>query len=163
MTEQLERQIIGLIAADRLDIPISSMSGKLKRMKPKLASAINLTGYKGNFQGERAYARVEVEEGTKARGMADAITKFAEQYPQHGKILQGMVAEQRVTREPHLYFGMNSGCRLTSGDYMQVMTGLGFTEARAEVMYQELMGTSRKISQSRDEERSILVGKAAKE
>ena len=38
--ETLERQIIQLIATDRIDIPISSMSGKLKRRKPKLAEAV---------------------------------------------------------------------------------------------------------------------------
>lgn len=54
---------------------------------------------------------------------------------------------------------MNEGCRLTSEDYMKVMTGLGFSEARAEGMYQELMTVSRKISRARDgEERSILAG-----
>ena len=36
MTEQIERQIIELIATDRIDIPVSSMSGKLKRKKPSL-------------------------------------------------------------------------------------------------------------------------------
>ena len=39
MTEQLERQFIEIVAMDRIDRPISSMSGKLKRQKPKLAKA----------------------------------------------------------------------------------------------------------------------------
>lgn len=35
-----ERQLIELIATDRIEMPISSMSGKLKRQKPKLAQAV---------------------------------------------------------------------------------------------------------------------------
>ena len=37
-----EKQLIELIATDRIDKPISSMSGKLKRAKPKLAKALEL-------------------------------------------------------------------------------------------------------------------------
>jgi hypothetical protein len=158
MTEQLEREIIALVAMDRIGIPIKSMAGKVDRQKPKLAENIDLSDYKGRFQGNRTYARLEVHEGQKAKGMRAAIDEFSEKYPRHGKILEGMISEQRVTREPTLYFGMNEGCRLTSADYMEVMTNLGFSEARAETMYQELMDASRKISNSRDEERRILVG-----
>ena len=49
MTENLEGQIIEILATDRIDVPISSMSGKLKRAKPKLAKAVNLGEYEGNF------------------------------------------------------------------------------------------------------------------
>ena len=45
------------------------MSGKLKRQKPKIAKAINLEAFGGNFSGERAYARVEQEDKMKARGI----------------------------------------------------------------------------------------------
>jgi len=158
MTEQLERQLIKLIATDRIEIPISSMSGKLKRQKPKIAGAVDLGNYDGNFRGERVYARVQDEQGTKARGMSEAISVFCERYPQHGKVLQGLVAEKRVSREPTLYFGMNEGCRLTEGDYMGVMTSMGFTENTAQRLYPELMDISRKLSRKRDEERNILVG-----
>ena len=158
MTEQLERQVIQLIATDRLDVPISSMSGKLKRAKPKLAKEIDLSDYTGHFNGERTFAYVKDEEGTKARGMTEAIQIFCEKHPQYGTELRGLIAEQRITREPHLYFGMQEGRRLTSGDYMDVMLNLGFSEAKAEAMYQELMDASRKISKARKEERSILVG-----
>jgi len=155
-TETLERQIIGLIAADRIDIPISSMSGKLKRMKPKLAGAIQLPGT--GYSGERVYARVETDDVTeKARTMREAIDEFVGQYPRHGKILNGLIEETRAAKETNLYFGINSGCRLTSEDYMGVMRTLGFSEQRAEAMYQELMAVSRNMSRKRQEERSILV------
>jgi len=158
MTETLERQIIELIATDRIDVPISSMSGKLKRQKPKMAQLVDLSEYDGNFEGNRVHARVEEEDRMKARGMSDAIDEFAEQYPRHGEILRGMIAEQRVVRESHLYFGVNPGCKLTADDYLGVMQNLGFSEATARSLYPELMDVSRKISRKRDEERSVLIG-----
>lgn len=156
MNEQLERQVIGLVAADRIFIPISSMDSKLKKMRKTAAQAISLPGNK--YSGERVSAHVVDEEGRKARGMSEAIDIFCGKHPQYGKELRGLIAEQRTVTEPTLYFGMNPGCRLTSADYMQVMTSLGFSEAKAESMYGELMDASRKISRARDEERSILVG-----
>ena len=156
MTNELERSVIDLIAADRLDIPISSMSGKLKRMKPKLASIVDLP--KKNFSGERVYAFIRDEEGRKARGMKDAIALFSMEFPKYGEILQGMISEERVFKEPTMYFGVNEGCRLTAVDYLTVLDNLGFTEARARALYIPLMETSRGISRKRLEKRSILVG-----
>ena len=157
----VERQVLQLIATDRIDVPISGMSGKLKRAKPKLAKAVDLSGYNGKFQGDRCYARVEVEDRMKARGMSDAIAEFEQQYERHGKILRGMIKEQRAVREEHLSFGMYEGCRLTSADYMQVMTDLGFSEATSDRLYPELMEVSRNLSRRKkraDEERSVLIG-----
>lgn len=159
--ETLERQIIKLVAIDRIGIPVKSMAGKIDRQKPKIAGAIELPG--NNYFGERVYARVTDEEGSKARGMSGAIDVFCDRHPQYGKELKGLIAEQRIIREPTMYFGMLPNCRLTTQDYMDVMTGLGFSEAKAESMYTELMDASRKISKPRDEERSILVGKFAGE
>ena len=53
---ETETKLLELIAMDRIEIPISSMSGKLKRQKPKLAGEIDLQG-KAKYQGERCYAR----------------------------------------------------------------------------------------------------------
>lgn len=157
MTEQLERQVIELIATDRIDIPISSMSGKLKRQKPKLAQAIQLPG--ARFQGERVYARVKVDDVTeKARTMREAVDTFAEQYPRHGKILNGLIEETRQAKETNLYFGVQEGCRLTADDYMGVMTSLGLTEVTARNLYPDLMNISRNLARKRDEERSTLIG-----
>ena len=67
--------------------------------------------------------------------------------------------DKRITKkETYLYFGMHDGRRLTSEDYMGVMRGLGFSECRAEGLYQELMEVSRNLSKQRGEERSILIG-----
>ena len=157
MTEEIERQIIEIIATDRIDIPISSISGKLKRKKPKLAKILDLSEYEEDFIGERAYARIEEIDRDKARGVKEGIAKFEKNFPKYGKILKGYIEEQRKFREKYLYFGMNTGCRLTSTDYMGVMKNLGFTEATAERLYPELIGISRKMSRKRDEERSIMT------
>ena len=146
-----------MIATDRTDIPISSMSGKLKRMKPKMAVAIDFEGC-SSYQGERVYARIEHEEKEKARGMREGVDEFAKKFPQYGKILNGIIEEKRVERETHLYFGVQEGRRLTADDYMGVMRDLGFTESTARSLYPELMDISRNLSRQRNEERSILIG-----
>ena len=154
MANETEKGLIELVAMDRIEIPISSMSGKLKRQKPKFAADL---GIDGTFEGERAYARVETSGKMKARGMREGIKVFAEEYPRHAKILDGMIEHEREKRETHLYFGMNEDCRITSDDYMGVMKNLGFSETRAREFYPELMNVSRNLSKKRDEERSVLI------
>ncbi len=152
---QLESQLLELVATDRIYIPISSMDGKLKRTRAKLARGIVLPG--NAYDGERVYARTCTEDVMKARGMRDAIDVFESQYPRHGAILRGLIAEQRQERESHIYFGMKEGCKMTADDYLGVMQNLGFTEKAAREMYPEIMNASRSISRKRDEERSIML------
>ncbi len=154
----LERQVIELIATDRLYIPISSMGGKLDRRRPKLGKAIDLTEYENNFVGERVYARIEENNVMKARGLKEGIDVFSEKYPRHGKILRGYIEEERQKREINLYFGVNENRKLTADDYMDVMKNMGFTEATSRRLYPELIETSRNLSKKRDEERSVLIG-----
>jgi len=158
MTKDIERQVIELIATDRIDIPISSMSGKLKRSKPKLAKALGLsTG--DYFEGERVYARVVSEDTMKARGMREGIDKFSQEFPRYGKILNGYIEEQRANSETHVYFGVNLGVKLTQSDYLGVMENLGFTETVARNLYPALIDISRKLNKARNgEERSVLIG-----
>lgn len=153
-----EKQVLQLIATDRLDIPVSSMSGKLKRAKPKIASTVSIEAYGGNFSGTRVYARLEEVDKQKARGMSAGIAEFKERYPAYGEKLQTLIDEERTSRERHLYFGMNEGRRITTTDYLSVMESLGFSPAVAETMYEALIDASRKISKARtDEERSVLI------
>lgn len=157
--EGLERQVIQLIATDRIEVPISSLSGKLKRRKPKLAQEIQLPD-SSKYNGERVYARLQTDDEMKARTMKEAIAEFANQYPSHGKVLQGIIAEKRLQKEEHLYFGVNEGCRLTQEDYMGVMKDLGFGEVTAKGLYGELIDVSRNLAKKRgNPERSVLVGK----
>lgn len=159
MKEQLEQKIVELIAWDRLDKPISSLSGKMKRKKPKLASEIDFPGKKNYFNNERVYARYEEVDNQKARGMREGVELFKERYPKQGEILEGLIKEKRVKREKHVYFGTVDDSRLTSEDYMNVMKDLGFTEYAAYNIYPELMKVSRKLQRARkDSERSVLIG-----
>ena len=92
MKETLEQQVISLIAMDRLHIPISSMSGKLKRRQPKQAKSIKL---EKSYSGERVYARVEEEDLNKARGVKEGIKMFEEQFPKYASILKGFIEANR--------------------------------------------------------------------
>jgi hypothetical protein len=158
MTNDIERQVIELIATDRIDVPISSMSGKLKRAKPKLARALGLSPG-DSFEGERVYASVAREDTMKARGMREGIEQFKENHPRYGKILDGYIEEERANSETHVYFGLYDGCRLTQQDYLTVMQDLGFSEGSARALYAPLMEASRNLTKKRNgEERSVLIG-----
>lgn len=159
INETLERQVIELVAADRFDIPVSSLSGKLKRMKPKLAKDIVVPC--GYFQGQRVYARIEDEDCMKARGMKEGIEEFEKRHPEYGTELRSLIEEKRMEKEKHLYFGMQPGCRLTADDYLGVMSSLKFTDAQAKDLYKTLIDVSRNIAGKRQEkERSVLIGEA---
>ena len=153
----IEQGLIRLIATDRIEIPISSMSGKLKRQKPVIAREV-ADEFNQRYSGERAYGRVVSDNKMKARGMSDGIEAFSKDYPQYGVILQQYIDFERSKKETHLYFGMKEGCRITADDYRQVITDLGFTPKMSEELYPALMDVSRKLSRQRGEERSILVG-----
>ena len=154
---QIEGQLVELVATDRIEIPISSMSGKLKRQKPALAKEV-ADGLSGRYSGERVYARVVSDDKMKARGMREGVDAFSRDYPVYGALLHGYIEGQRAMSETHLYFGVKDGCRITADDYREVMANLGFTPAMAEQLYPALMDVSRKLSRQRGEERSILVG-----
>lgn len=154
-----ESQIVKLIATDRLHMPVSSFSGKLKRRQPKLAKALGLV-VSEPFDGDRVYARVETDDSVmKARGVKAGIEKFEQEHPRWAKVLSGYIAEERANSETHVYFGMHEGRRLTQTDYVGVMTDLGLSETSAMALYQPLMEVSRKLSKSRAQgERSVLIG-----
>jgi len=157
--ENIETQLIELIATDRIHKPISSMSGKLKRNQPKIARGIDLREFDFNFEGDRTYARVEFKDVMKARGMRDGVEIFSARFPVYGEILNDLIEEQRESRETHLCYDMHEGRRLTSADYMGVMKSLGFSDSTSESLYPELMDISYKLARKRGEtERRILIG-----
>jgi len=163
--QDMERTVIQLIATDRIDIPISSMAGKLKRTKPKIAQSLGLEPGE-SYQGDRVYVECDARDRMKARGMKAGIEKFGQEFPRHRKILEGYIEEQRALSETHVVFGVNPECRLTADDYTQVMSDLGFSETTARNLYPELMEVSRNLSrrQSRTgEQRSVMIGSQDKE
>ena len=157
MTNQLENKIVQLVAVDRLYVPTSSLDGKLKRMRSKLAKDLDLSEYQNDFEGERVYARIEEDNKLKARKISEAVQEFSTEYPKYGKILKGIIDQKRDESETHLYFGTNPERSLTSQDYLKVMVSLGFTEHAARRIYPEMMDFSRKLNRKRNEERSILI------
>jgi hypothetical protein len=158
MTKDIERQVIELIAADRIYMAISSMDGKLYRQRPKLAKDLGLKSGE-SFEGERVYARVETGDTLKARGIRDGVEEFKTHYPRHGKILEGYIQEKRAQSETNVYFGVQSGCKLTQEDYLGVMKNLGLTNTESMNLYPALKNTSQKLAENRGKpERSVLIG-----
>jgi len=155
----MEQRIIGLIAKDRLEMPLSSMYQKIKRSKGKEAKGLAQLLGKIGFNGQRVFAYVREEDREKARGMKEAIAEFSKEFPRYGTILEGKITEKRKLAEMHLYLGINQGCRLTTEDYLGVMQDLGLSENTSRALYPELVKISRKLANIKDEERSILVGK----
>lgn len=157
----MEQKILQLIATDRIEIPLSSMDQKLRRARLAQGSDIadGLAPFGNRFDGERTYAFVMDEDKERARGMKEAIAEFEQEYPKYGAVLRGKIAEKRITREKHLYFGIQQGRKLTADDYMDVMQSVGLTPAVARSLYPDLMEVSRKLSKARNEERSVIVGK----
>ncbi len=156
-----EKQIVTLIAMDRLCIPLSSMYQKVKKKRKSEAKGLAaLIGEleDSEFEGERTYAYVGKEDHEKARGMKEAVAEFKIQYPAEGEVLQQMINEKRKKAEEHLYFGINQGKRLTTDDYVTVMQSLGLSEQVARNLYPDLLNVSRKLAQAREEERSVLIG-----
>lgn len=156
----MEREIIELIARDRLEIPMSSLYQKVKRVKARDAKNLAKMVKGERFDSARVFAYVEREEDVmKARGMKDAVAEFTKEFPRYGAILKGKIEEKRAIAEEYLYFGVNSGSRLTTDDYIGVMQSLGLTEGTARTLYPELLKVSRKLAKEREEDRSVIVGK----
>src|SRR3989338_2735021 len=154
----MESEIIQLIARDRLEIPLSSMYQKVKRVKKKDAGNLAEKLGSAQFAGERTYAFVESEDKERARGMKEAIAEFAQEFPKYGKI-----PERRVIAEEHLYFGVNPGCRLTTDDYITALQSTGLSEKVSRELYPDLIKVSRKLAKAREEKRSVIVGKYAQD
>ncbi|MBS3090016.1 hypothetical protein J4461_04045 [Candidatus Pacearchaeota archaeon] len=159
----MESEIIQLIARDRLEIPLSSMYQKVKRVKKKDAGNLAEKLGSAQFAGERTYAFVESEDKERARGMKEAIAEFAQEFPKYGQILIGKIAERRVIAEEHLYFGVNPGCRLTTDDYITALQSTGLSEKVSRELYPDLIKVSRKLAKASEEKRSVIVGKYAQD
>ncbi|MEK6856321.1 MAG: hypothetical protein AABX66_04150 [Nanoarchaeota archaeon] len=154
-----EKQVIELIAKDRLSIPLSSMYQKIgKRKKADAEGLAQILGLKNRFETERVYAYAEDEDKMKARRLKEAVSEFQTRYPEAGANLNSIIEEQRMQAERHLYFGVRNGARLTTDDYIGVMRSLGLSEQVARNLYPDLINVSRKLASSKEESRSILVG-----
>jgi hypothetical protein len=156
MTQGIENKVIGLIAVDRIDISLSSMHQKLARKKKSLADGI-ADIVTESYSGERAYADVITEDNNKARGYKEGVKEFSKQYPKYGKILIGMIEHKRAQKDTYLEFGLNSGKKLSSQDYITVMKSVGLTDSQAMKMYPVVSEVSRKLADAKTESRTILL------
>jgi hypothetical protein len=152
-----------LIARDRLEIPLSAIHQRNRRVKTSEAKTLADSLGNERYESERVYAFVESEDKMRARGMKEAFAEFCELYPRHGSILKGLVEDKRITAENHLYFGVHNGSRLTTADYLSAIQSTGISEQVARNLYPDLLKVSRKLSGEREEERSIIVGKYSQE
>ena len=159
MAQDIEKTIIDLVATDRLYMPSSSFDGKLERRKPKIAQAImSYDGIENGFEGDRAYARVETTYARKSRTLRAGIDEFAKQYPREGKILNGIIEEERQVQEKPLYFGMHDGKRVGHDDYMAVLRDMGLPEGTAKQYYEVAIDIARSLQSKRaNTERSIII------
>lgn len=160
MEDKMENDVLALITMDRLNLPIKSLENKLA--KRRLAQAKDIAEDIGDtrFVGERTYAFVEEEDKSLARGTKEAIAEFTEEHPEYGAILKGKIAEKRVQREKHLYFGVNPGARLSGEAYLGVMRDLGISEHRAHLLYPVLNEIGRDLQGKKKEAGNrIIVGK----
>lgn len=162
MTGSLERQIINLVATDRMYIPSSSFDGKLERRRPKLAKLLDLPS--NGFRGERAYARYESSNKHVAKDIKTGVIEYCQEFPQDGKILMGMIEKHRKKREKHVYFGMQEGKRVHGDDYLAVLADMGLSPSMAEKYLDVSLDIGRKLQQERERkgkpeaERRVLIG-----
>ncbi len=156
MKNNIEKIVLDLIAADRLDISLSSMHQKLAKKRKRIAHDVAYS-IKDSYSSERVFADVITEENNKARGYVGGVAAFSEKYPQYGRILKRMIEKKRTEKDRYLEFGMNTGKKLALQDYVSVMTGLGLTGKQAIGMYPGIVEASRKLQNARNETRSVLL------
>jgi hypothetical protein len=155
----MESEIIKLVTMDRLNTPIKSLDNKIGRRRRALAQEVS-QGMSGDYFGEKVFAEVRTEDKNLARGTKEAISEFSDEYPKYGAILAGKIAEKRVKREKHLYFGLQEGEVLSHQDYMAVMDNLGISENKARILYPTLVSVSNDLeSKKKSQERRVIVGK----
>ena len=87
MTNELEKQIINIVATDRLYVPSSSFDGKLERSRKKIGKSLELS--EDFYQGDRVYARIEIVNKHRSKDLRAGVEEFCSEHPQYGKILNG--------------------------------------------------------------------------
>jgi len=85
-----EGHLLRLIATDRIEIPISSASGRLKRQKKPIALDA-AAEFNMRYNGQRTYARIVERDKMKARTMSEGIDEFEARYPKYGAILRDII------------------------------------------------------------------------
>lgn len=158
--EVYERNVRHLMAFDNLNTPLSSLYQKAKKRHKDIA--VDLEGAVLDDEDFGcAVIRIEKKDKKKARAMTDAIAEFSEKHPKYGRELQGMIAQKRVSRERHLFYGLEEGRRISSQDYIGAMIDCGLSENQSRELYPVLLDLSRGLQQkklAKDGLRRVLIG-----
>jgi len=154
---ELEINVRNLVAYDILEKPLSSLEGKAKRRKEKIANELAELLDVGE-DGERIFASIEYREHDKARTLREGIDAFKKEHPRYGDILEGAIAQKRLARDEVLVYGIKPGFRLGTDDYLRVMVSLGLSREQACGMYPHLKEISEKLGKAaEDKQREILL------
>lgn len=153
----LEIGVRNLVAYDILEKPLSSLEGKAKRKKEKLASELAELLDIGE-DGERIFAHIDRRDHAKARTLREGINVFKEQHPRYGEILEKIIAETRLEKDEVLVYGIKPGFYLGTEDYLRVMVNLGLSKEGACAMYPHLKDLSQQRGKgSETAQREILL------
>ena len=154
-----EKLVRKLVAMNDLRIPLSSLYQKDKKIEKEYALGISNYIGQNSALGNSVTAYVEKTTKQKARGMEEGIEAFTKQYPRYGKILKGLIEEERTKKENYLLYGLNDGYKLNDNEYVGVMRDIGLTDAEAEAMFPKLMDISSRLKKKQKEGlREILIG-----
>ena len=155
---EIEKYARWLIASDIVYRPLKSLGEKGLRRLNKIAISIVDLLEKGEEEGERVFARIEISEKEKARTLNEGIEKFTQQYPRYGQILRGIIAEKRLERDKCLVYGLKPDYKLGEEDYLKVMVDLGFSRREASSIYPHIIAVSERMGKEKESaERSMLI------
>ena len=157
---ELENRVRRLIAADITYRVLKGLGEKgIRRLNKRAKEIVDLLDMGG--QNDRFYVEIQKIEDEKARTMKEGINAFKKQYPNYGKILEGLIAEKRIKRNKNLVYSLNEGYKLAEEDYVQVMVDLGFDRREASSMYPHILTISGRIGKADEhKERTILLTKS---
>lgn len=156
---EIEKDTRYMIAADILSRPLESVGQKGgRRLCKKAANIVELIRQNEEL-GNSIYATIQKrEEEQRARTQNEGIKAFCREYPKYGKVLMGLIEENRIARNKYLVYGLNKGYKLGEEDYIGVMMDLGFERREASAMYPHIIAISERLGKAGETaERSILL------
>jgi len=157
---EIEKNVRRLIALDVLYKPFSSLGDKGKRRAEKTAKGIVELIKDKDGTGERIFAKIEKKDIEKARTLREGINIFNKEYPNYGKILEGMIAKKRLKKNKYIVYGLVEGYKLGEEDYVRVMMDLGFDRREASSVYPHIIAVSEKLGKASEyAKREMLIPK----
>ena len=157
---ELENRVRRLIAGDITYRVLKSLGDKGDRRLKKRAAEIVFLLDQEEPSG-RFYAGIEKIDEEKAKTMKEGINAFKKKYPRYGKILEGLIAQTRLSKNKNLVYGLSEGYKLSEEDYVQIMMDLGFERREASAMYPHILAISERLGKADEHrQRTILLSKS---